>query len=107
MSNSSKKPRVRKMRQRALEVDDRRCTRLRTLDTDGFLRRSWDYIEEGRRCVARWDAGRFPMNLKIATWNVNGTRSREAQLCDWRERDRPDVVCLQEIKARPDQVPDR
>jgi len=23
------------------------------------------------------------------------------------ERDRPDVVCLQEIKARPDQVPDR
>jgi len=45
--------------------------------------------------------------MKIATWNVNGIRAREAQLCEWMERDRPDVVCLQEIKARPDQVPDR
>jgi len=45
--------------------------------------------------------------VKIATWNVNGIRAREAQLCDWLERDRPDVVCLQEIKARPDQVPER
>jgi len=45
--------------------------------------------------------------MKIATWNVNGIRAREAQLCEWIERDRPDVVCLQEIKARPDQVPDR
>jgi len=45
--------------------------------------------------------------VKVATWNVNGIRAREAQLCDWLARDRPDVVCLQEIKARPDQVPDR
>jgi len=45
--------------------------------------------------------------MRVATWNVNGIRAREAQLCDWVERDRPDVVCLQEIKARPDQVPDR
>jgi len=45
--------------------------------------------------------------MKIATWNVNGIRAREAQLCDWLERDRPDVLCLQEITARPDQVPDR
>jgi len=45
--------------------------------------------------------------MKVATWNVNGIRAREAQLCDWIARDRPDIVCLQEIKARPDQVPDR
>jgi len=45
--------------------------------------------------------------VKIATWNVNGIRAREAQLCEWIERDHPDVVCLQEIKARPDQVPER
>jgi len=45
--------------------------------------------------------------MKIATWNVNGIRAREAQLCAWLARDRPDVVCLQEIKARPDQVPER
>ncbi len=45
--------------------------------------------------------------MKIATWNVNGIRAREAQLCDWLERDRPDVVCLQELKAEPAQIPDR
>jgi exodeoxyribonuclease-3 len=43
--------------------------------------------------------------MKIATWNVNGIRARYAQLCEWVARDRPDVVCLQEIKASPDQVP--
>jgi len=45
--------------------------------------------------------------MKIATWNVNGIRAREAQLCEWIERDRPDVVCLQEIKAEPAQIPER
>ena len=45
--------------------------------------------------------------MKIATWNVNGIRAREAQLCDWLERDEPDVVCLQELKADPSQVPER
>jgi exodeoxyribonuclease-3 len=45
--------------------------------------------------------------LKIATWNVNGIRARETQLCDWLERDRPDILCLQELKATPDQIPAR
>ena len=44
--------------------------------------------------------------MKIATWNVNGIRAREAQLCEWLARDRPDVVCLQEIKASPAQIPE-
>lgn len=35
--------------------------------------------------------------MKIATWNVNGIRARAAQLCDWLARDKPDVVCLQEL----------
>ena len=39
--------------------------------------------------------------MKIATWNVNGIRAREAQLCEWMARDEPDVVSCQEIKARP------
>jgi len=43
--------------------------------------------------------------VKIATWNVNGIRARQAQFCDWLARDRPDVVCLQELKAEPAQVP--
>jgi exodeoxyribonuclease-3 len=36
---------------------------------------------------------------------VNGIRARQAQFCEWLERDRPDVVCLQELKAERDQVP--
>jgi exodeoxyribonuclease III len=43
--------------------------------------------------------------MKIGTWNVNGIRARYGQLCEWIARDRPDVICLQEIKASPDQVP--
>jgi exodeoxyribonuclease-3 len=44
--------------------------------------------------------------MKIATWNVNGIRARTAQLHEWMERERPDVVCLQELKAELTQVPD-
>jgi exodeoxyribonuclease-3 len=44
------------------------------------------------------------MPLTIATWNVNGIRARETQFLEWIERDRPDVVCLQEIKASPSQL---
>ena len=44
--------------------------------------------------------------MKIATWNVNGIRARAAQLCEWLARDRPDVVCLQELKAEQAQIPD-
>ena len=43
--------------------------------------------------------------MKIATWNVNGIRAREAQFREWVEAERPDVVCLQEIKASSAQVP--
>jgi exodeoxyribonuclease-3 len=43
--------------------------------------------------------------MKLATWNVNGIRARQAQVEEWIERERPDVVCLQEIKATPDQIP--
>src|SRR4051812_8030473 len=44
--------------------------------------------------------------MKIATWNVNGIRARQAQVQEWLELERPDVVCLQEIKAASDQVPE-
>src|SRR3954468_19214689 len=44
--------------------------------------------------------------MKIATWNVNGIRARTAQLHEWMERERPDVVCLQELKAELTQVPE-
>src|SRR5216110_2761770 len=44
--------------------------------------------------------------MKIATWNVNGIRARQAQVQEWIGRERPDVVCLQELKASSDQVPE-
>jgi exodeoxyribonuclease-3 len=43
--------------------------------------------------------------MKLATWNVNGIRARQAQVQDWIAQERPDVVCLQEIKATSDQIP--
>ncbi len=43
--------------------------------------------------------------MKIATWNVNGIRARADQFCEWIGREQPDVVCLQELKAQPDQIP--
>jgi exodeoxyribonuclease-3 len=45
--------------------------------------------------------------MKIATWNVNGIRARQAQVREWLERDRPDVVCLQELKAEVNQIPEQ
>lgn len=44
------------------------------------------------------------MSITFATWNVNGIRAREAQFLEWVRRDRPDVICLQEIKASPDKI---
>lgn len=44
--------------------------------------------------------------MKITTWNVNGIRAAyEKGLLDWIETFAPDVLCLQEIKAYPEQVP--
>ncbi|HSR65711.1 MAG TPA: exodeoxyribonuclease III, partial [Xanthomonadaceae bacterium] len=41
--------------------------------------------------------------LKIATFNVNGIRSRLQPLLAWLAREQPDVACLQELKA-PDEA---
>src|SRR3982750_1314141 len=37
--------------------------------------------------------------LKLATFNVNGVRSRLPHLLEWLAKESPDVVCLQELKA--------
>lgn len=47
------------------------------------------------------------MTLKVTTWNVNGIRAREAQVAELLETRRPDILCLQEIKASPEDVPKR
>lgn len=47
------------------------------------------------------------MSLRLLTWNVNGLRAAIRKgLGDWLDSIRPDIVLLQEIRARPDQLPD-
>jgi exodeoxyribonuclease-3 len=36
--------------------------------------------------------------IRVASWNVNSLRVRLSQLLQWLERQRPDIVCLQETK---------
>jgi exodeoxyribonuclease-3 len=38
-------------------------------------------------------------SLKLATYNVNGIRSRLERLLEWLDREAPDIVCLQELKS--------
>ena len=42
-------------------------------------------------------------SMKIATYNLNGIKSRLDNLLEWLDRERPDVACLQELKA-PDEA---
>ncbi len=43
--------------------------------------------------------------MKIVTYNVNGIRAAMSKgLIDWISQVSPDVLCVQEIKANPDQV---
>lgn len=43
--------------------------------------------------------------MKIATYNVNGVNGRLPVLLRWLEEARPDVVCLQELKAPQEKFP--
>jgi exodeoxyribonuclease-3 len=43
--------------------------------------------------------------ISIATWNVNGIRARQADVQAFIDREQPDILCLQEIKASLDQLP--
>ena len=43
--------------------------------------------------------------LKIATYNVNGINGRLPVLLRWLKEAKPDIVCLQELKAPPEKFP--
>ena len=44
--------------------------------------------------------------MRLLSWNVNGLRAAHRKgLLDWLLAERPDVLCLQETKANPDQLP--
>ena len=44
--------------------------------------------------------------MKLITWNVNGIRARQQELAELVAAEQPDVICLQEIKASPEKVPE-
>lgn len=44
--------------------------------------------------------------MKIATYNVNGINSRLPVLLRWLEESKPDVACLQELKAPQEKFPE-
>jgi exodeoxyribonuclease-3 len=42
---------------------------------------------------------------RLLSWNVNGIRAvRGKGFLDWLDKESPDILCLQETKARPDQL---
>lgn len=43
--------------------------------------------------------------MKIATYNVNGINARLPRLIEWLDEQKPDVVCLQELKGDGDRLP--
>jgi exodeoxyribonuclease-3 len=43
--------------------------------------------------------------MKLATYNINGVNGRLATLLDWLDHAKPDVVCLQELKAADAKFP--
>ena len=45
--------------------------------------------------------------MKIATFNVNGVKTRLAHLLQWLQKEQPDVACLQELKSLDEVFPAR
>ena len=43
--------------------------------------------------------------MRLATWNINGARAREKNVCAWLEREKPDLLLLQEIKCEAANFP--
>jgi len=43
--------------------------------------------------------------MRITTYNLNGIRARLPRLLEWLEREKSDVVCLQELKCADDSLP--
>ncbi len=43
--------------------------------------------------------------MKIASYNLNGIRARLPRLLEWLDREKPEIVCLQELKCADDKLP--
>ncbi len=43
--------------------------------------------------------------MRLATFNINGIRARMPRLLEWLDRDKPDIVCLQELMCADESLP--
>ena len=43
--------------------------------------------------------------MRLASYNLNGIRARLPRLLEWLDREKPDVVCLQELKCADESLP--
>jgi exodeoxyribonuclease-3 len=46
------------------------------------------------------------VSMKVATYNANSIRARMEQILDWLERERADVLCVQETKVQDEDFPE-
>ncbi|RXK88091.1 exodeoxyribonuclease III [Chlorobaculum sp. 24CR] len=44
--------------------------------------------------------------MNICTWNINGIRARQEALPAWLDSRKPDIVVLEEVKAREEEIPE-
>jgi len=73
----------------------------------GFVFHAQDTLEFGVHYDYRKEVYHKVRSVKIITWNINGLRAalRKNALA-WVWDQDPDLLCLQEVKARPDQLTD-
>ena len=45
--------------------------------------------------------------MRIATYNINGVNGHLPVLLRWLQETAPDVVCLQELKAPQEKIPEK
>jgi len=50
-------------------------------------------------------AGALSVNMRIATWNINGLRARHQLILHWLANRQPDIVGLQELKITESEFP--
>jgi exodeoxyribonuclease III len=43
--------------------------------------------------------------MKLVTYNLNGIRARLPRLLEWLEQEKPEIVCLQELKCADESLP--
>lgn len=55
--------------------------------------------------IASRERAAKPKRMKIVTYNLNGIRARLPRLLEYLEEQKPDLVCLQELKCADDALP--